>query len=305
MLNLALLRSALLGVALALTACGRSTEPGPPPARTAVVATTYPLQQFAKRIVGPEVEVVLPLEPGIDPQHWEPTRADLRLVSNAALVAANGAGVEGWLEGLALRDGQLVRTADVFEDQWLDSPGRTHSHSGGEHSHSGSMGHTWLDPLLAIQQAEALGAALAQAYPQRRPSVQDGLEALIEELRGLDRRWQEVVQRLGGVTLLASGPEYAYLARRYAFIVRDLDFDPTVELTAEARGRLRAVEARPAVLLWPAPPHPACAAELEELGIATVVLPTLGNPSADVLRPGEDYFARLHRALDDFAAALP
>ena len=303
MLHLASLR--YLSLALALTACGRSTEPGPPPARTAVVATTYPLQQFAKRILGPEVEVVLPLAPGVDPLHWEPTRTDLRLVSNAALVAANGAGVEGWLEGLALRDGQLVRTAEVFEDEWLESPGRTHSHGGGEHSHSGSMGHTWLDPLLAIQQAEALGAALARAYPQRRPSIQDALEALIEQLRGVDQRWQALIQRLGGLTLLSAGPEYAYLARRYEFIVRNLEFDASVPLTPEVRARLDAVEQRPAVLLWPAPPHPDCAAELEELGIATVVLPTLANPSVDVLTPGENYFERLDRALDDFAAALP
>ena len=45
-----------------------------------IYAVNYPLAFFAEQIGGEDVDVVLPVPPGVDPAFWEPAIATIRLV---------------------------------------------------------------------------------------------------------------------------------------------------------------------------------------------------------------------------------
>jgi zinc transport system substrate-binding protein len=63
-----------------LTACQRSREepaPGGAP-KPLVIATFYPLHEFARQ-VGGGIEVAALVPPGIEPHHWVPAPSDLRV----------------------------------------------------------------------------------------------------------------------------------------------------------------------------------------------------------------------------------
>ena len=67
--------------------------------------------------------------------------------------------------------------------------GFTHSHGpGGEHSHTGTAFTTWLDPLLALQQAKASRDALIKQRPGLAQEFSENFVALQQEVEAMDRR---------------------------------------------------------------------------------------------------------------------
>ena len=72
-----------------------------PPARAdkpLVVASFYPLYEFAKQVAGIHAEVVSLVPVGIEPHDWEPAPQDVIRVQHAKLFVYNGAGLEAWVE---------------------------------------------------------------------------------------------------------------------------------------------------------------------------------------------------------------
>ncbi len=97
-----------LFVFLLFTAClgiffGGCTKPqqfSAPPAgaqrKVRVVATIYPLAEFARQVGGGRVEVTQLLPSGAEPHHWEPSPKDMVKLHQAQIVIFNGAGLEPW-----------------------------------------------------------------------------------------------------------------------------------------------------------------------------------------------------------------
>ncbi|MEM7310716.1 MAG: metal ABC transporter substrate-binding protein [Planctomycetota bacterium] len=253
-------RIAAFALALVLGACGGGEpDAGAAELTPAVYTTFYPTTWMAERIAGGAVPVVCPLPDGADPIYWQPDRDTLAEYQRAALIALNGAGFEKWVDGASLPPSRTVATADGFEDRWLSyDRATTHSHGpGGEHTHAGLDGHTWLDPVLAARQAEALHAAMARTFPAHADAFAQNHRRLQEELGGLDAALTDLASLLHDVALFASHPAYNYLARRYGLEVHNFDFDPAVELTGAQREDLReriTGEHRAHVLLWESEP---------------------------------------------------
>ena len=84
----------------------------------------------------------------------------------ADLVLLNGAGYEGWLNFVSLREERLVNTTAGLADRLLLlEEAVVHQHGPeGEHSHAGNAFTTWLDPTLAAVQALAIERALASLH---------------------------------------------------------------------------------------------------------------------------------------------
>jgi zinc transport system substrate-binding protein len=257
---------------------------------TAGVATTFfPLTDFTERLIGAEVEVRCPLPAGADPIFWQPDADALASFRSARLVVSNGAEFEKWLASASLPESRHVRTADDFRARFLKfETGAKHSHGPvGEHVHEGIDGHTWVDPLLAMEQVRALERALEQAFPEHADVLQARADQLARDLETLHAGWADLAPRLANVQLLASHPAYQYLAARHGLVFENFDLDPDALLEPSDVTRVQAVAAaangRPLVMFWEGQPRADLAAALEaELGLKSVLVTPAENPDEEV-----------------------
>jgi zinc transport system substrate-binding protein len=273
--------------------------------RLVVYVDSYPLRYFAERIGGESVEVLFPAPAGVDPAYWAPSADVIADYQEADLILVTGVGYAQWVETATLPGSRVVDTSAPIQDRLLPLEGAvTHSHGGmGEHSHAGYATTTWLDPTLAIEQAEAIATALEQARPAAAAEIGQGLAALRGDLEALDARLAAVSGRLGSTPLLFSHPVYQYVARRYGWNGRSLHWD-----AAEAPGHFawaafeETLDGHDAkIMLWEAEPLAETAAELERRGLRSVVFTPVANAPAG----GGDYLAAMNENVSRLERALP
>src|SRR5215207_1427233 len=65
-----------------------------------VVASFYPLYEFASRVVGDRAEVSSLVPAGVEPHDWEPTAEDVSRGRAADVLVINGAGFERWADDI-------------------------------------------------------------------------------------------------------------------------------------------------------------------------------------------------------------
>ena len=170
-----------LMVAVVAVACGPTDQaddsavsgsltPSSPsaPAPLSVYTTNYPLAYFAERIGGEQVEVTFPAPADVDPAYWAPQPEVIAEYQSADLIRLNGAGYEKWTERASLPANKMVDTSKAVESSYVPlEEGVVHTHGPeGEHSHKGWAFTTWLDPMIAIAQAQAIQEALSEVRPE-------------------------------------------------------------------------------------------------------------------------------------------
>ena len=281
-----------IGIAVLIFACGgRGADQAEPaieieaPAAASevlsVYAVNYPLAYFARRLGGEAVQVTLPVPAGVDPAYWQPGPEDIVGFQQADLVLLNGADYAKWLELVSLPVAGLVNTAVAFHERWVTlEQGSVHSHGlEGEHSHQGYAFTTWLDPELAIEQAEAIAAALIEKSPSSEAEVRRRLSAVTDDWREIDRQLAAATAEIGDRPVLFSHPVYQYLERRYGLNGRSLHWEPDQMPTATEWQELEALlEEHPARwMLWEGRPLPEIDRRLVDLGITSLVFDPCGN----------------------------
>lgn len=304
------MRALAAGVALllALAGCGRDdpssgTRTGDPGAPLEVLVVNYPLQYFAERIGGGHVRVAFPVPGGVDPAYWSPAPEAVVGFQQADVILLNGAGYARWVERATLPASRLVVTAAAAADRFIDIEGGiTHSHGPGPaHSHAGTASLTWLDPAIAILQARAVRDALVRARPRLEEELSVRFDALHNDLLLLDETFERVAKSRAQARLVASHPVYHYFARRYAFEIRSVHWDPEKAQDDVQWSELDEILRTHAAtaMLWEAKPLQETADALARRGIAVAVFETCGaSPESG------DYLAVMKRNAAALQAAL-
>jgi zinc transport system substrate-binding protein len=196
----------------------------------AVVASFYPLYEFARHVGGVHAEVTAMVPPGVEPHDWEPAPQDVARLEKARVYIYNGAGFEPWADKLLANLGgtrpMIVVATEGIDLLRADLPGHDHDHGdlaaarSGRPRASGKAAagedpHVWLDPVLAQRQVESIRAALARVDPDRADSYAAGARAFSERLRALDEQYERGLSRCQRREIVVSHASFAYLARRY------------------------------------------------------------------------------------------
>ncbi len=285
--------SILIAAVLTILGCGQAY--GPPPedagpetaAPLSVYTVNYPLRYFAERIGGELVDATFPAPADVDPALWSPDAETVAAYQGADLILLNGAGYAKWTQLASLPLAKLVDTSVGFQHELIPlQEGVTHTHGpGGEHSHKGFEFTTWLDPSLAILQAEALAEALVRVRPQDETSFRANLDSLTADLTELDKRQAAAAERLAGQPLLFSRPVYQYLIRRYELDARSVHWEsgeiPTESMWRELGKTL--TEHPASWMIWEGEPLPETVHRLEAAGVKSLVY----QPCANVLPEGD------------------
>ena len=272
--------------------------------RPQVATTFFPTTWLVRELAGDAVEIVYPLPPGEDPIFWQPSREDLARYQVADLIVVNGAELEKWVHGASLPSSRVLDSARRFRAQWREVEEVTHSHGGGgEHSHHGVDGHTWLSPALFEQQA----VAIAEALQTRGLAPKDEVERAMGEIRTALRRLgatfrDEIVPLAEGVRVLANHSAYDYLMADALDLV-NLDLDPADTTADAALAAVRAAcgDGTRCILLWESTPNGVIEAALrDELGVPSVLF----SPAENVVDADADYVAIQRANLDRLRTTL-
>lgn len=269
-----------------------------------VYTVNYPLAYFAERIAGGQAKVVFPAPTDGDPAFWQPDNKVLQAFQQADLILRNGATYAKWFEKASLPASRVVDTSLGFKDQYLKIEAAvTHSHGPeGEHSHAGTDFNTWVDPILAIQQARTVCEALCRLVPDHAEHFKTNMKALEEDLLELDSGFRALRESGSIPPFVASHPVYNYVARRYGWKLKSMVWEPEEMPSEDEWKKLSEILMTHAAkhMIWEGPPDEEIAAKLKkDHGLKSLVFEPCGN------RPGsDDYLTVMKRNLKNLEPAF-
>lgn len=188
-----------------------------------VLATFLPVHAHASAIAGDRAVVKSLISGDVSAHDFSPRPTDMKRIAEADVLIFNGAGMEPWIDDLIQQaaktdlkkvdlstDIHLLKNANPLDDDH-DHDEHDHEH----HDHGEHNPHYWLDPILAIQQAETIRDALINADPKGAATYQENAAAYISKLRELDADFQEILDPLPSKKLVTFHDAFPYLAKRY------------------------------------------------------------------------------------------
>ncbi len=294
-------------IALAAPGCERAPAPPATAARPLVVASFFPLWDFAQQVAGPRAEVVSLVPPGVEPHDWEPTPQDVILVRKARLFVYNGAGFEQAADRL-LKEiagaGPLAVNATAAIPL-LEAPGEAR---GGRDKDHPRDPHVWLDPVLAQAQVDAITAGLIQADPEGRAGYGERAAAYKARLAALDAALEAGLRECVRRDVVTSHAAFTYLARRYRLDqVPVLGIAPESEPSPAALARLVRFARKAGVryIFFETLVSPKLAETLaREVGAKTLVLNPVEGLTKEEAAAGKDYLALMRENLANLRIAL-
>jgi zinc transport system substrate-binding protein len=206
-----MLPALLWGVASALVSGAAA------PGKVRIIATVFPLAEFAREIGGARAEVRLLLPPGADVHTWQPRISDIRGIETADLLVFIGRGLEPWLGSLlgGADTSRLARFEAAAGLKLLPSAPDADEHDA-DHGHGALDPHIWLDFQMDQGIADGIAAALARLDPAGAPEFLRAAEGLKSRLKALDAAYEKGLKPCRGRDFILGGhAAFAYLARRY------------------------------------------------------------------------------------------
>ncbi|WP_228369228.1 metal ABC transporter solute-binding protein, Zn/Mn family [Candidatus Nitrososphaera gargensis] len=178
-----------------------------------VVASFYPLYEFASRVGGDRAEVSSLVPAGVEPHDWEPTPQDRQRVQSASMLVINSAGFESWADDMEANI--VVNTSEGIELEH-DDEGEGEEEDNDEHGHEGGVNpHIWLDPVLAKHQVEKIRDAMVSADPANANYYMEDADRFAAELDSLDAFIELELADCGKSDFVAFHDAFAHFAERY------------------------------------------------------------------------------------------
>jgi zinc transport system substrate-binding protein len=282
--------------------------------RLAVVASFYPLYDFARQVGGERVEVTALVPTGVEPHDWEPSPRDVARLERARAFLYNGAGLEPWvgklLEAVRAPSLVVVDTTTKIPLRGADFPGQDNRKPSSESPRDGPAldPHVWLDPVFAQAQVEAIRAGLAKADPADAPSFQTNARAFSEQLANLDREFQHGLADCARREIITSHAAFGYLAARYRLTVAPImGLAPEAEPSPADLARLVQFARRHHVhfVFFETLVSPKLARTLSrEIGARTLVLDPIEGLTREEAAAGKNYLSLMRENLQNLRSGL-
>ncbi|MDD5337283.1 MAG: metal ABC transporter substrate-binding protein [Candidatus ainarchaeum sp.] len=195
-------------IAFGLMLFGCTSQPQQTDGRLKVVASFYPLYDFASNVGGNRVEVSTMIPTGVDVHEFDPSPSDIKAVADADVFIYNGAGLEPWVPNLlsGVNSRKLIAVDASSGIQLLNSqdPGV-----------SGSDPHIWLDPVLAKKQVANIRDAFIQKDPAGRDYYTSNAAAYMAKLDNLDAELRAEFPTCEKKDILITHATLAYFCKEY------------------------------------------------------------------------------------------
>lgn len=194
-----------------------------------VIATNFPLYDFARQVAGEAAQVRMLISPGTEVHAYDPTPKDMIAVQECDMLLYVGGDSEGWVDTLlsAVSDGpqtlRLMECVEGIEDH------SDHDHASDEHSHHDEAHdhgviafdeHIWTSPVNAMAMVRMICDGLCAADPDNAALYQQNAAAYIAEIAALDEQFRALVDSAENrVLVFADRFPLAYFAQEYGIEV--------------------------------------------------------------------------------------
>jgi len=224
-------RNILVGLFLALcliASCTRSSEPSATSdKRLKVIATIYPLYDFARIVGGDKVTVSMLMPPGSDAHHYELKPADIVRVSKTDIFLFTSFEMEQWAykiiqaaaentNMLAVETGQgahlltIAKSPDHHDVHSEDLQNEADAHAAKYDPH------IWLDLDNARKMVDNIAKAFINKDPKNSESYKTNAQRYKQSLTALDQKYRTALSVCQSRTILHAGHwAFAYLAQKY------------------------------------------------------------------------------------------
>lgn len=278
-----------------------------------VMASFYPMYDFAAKIGGDKAEVIAMVPSGTEPHDWEPAAADIRNLEEADLFIYSGAGMEHWVDDvLASLDNKDLISVEASEGVALRD-GHSHSHEeeegAGESEEEGQYDpHVWLSPLNAEKEMENIKNAYIKADPDNRDYYEANYELYASRFADLNQKFKDTLSSLPNKDIVVSHEAFGYLCDAYGLNQVGIeglspDSEPSPARMAEIIDFVRANHVK--VIFFEELVSPKVAETIaKETSSSVQVLNPLEGLSDEELENGADYFSVMEENLKQLEAAL-
>jgi zinc transport system substrate-binding protein len=201
----------IAAVALSRYALLSVEQPQPPKSGLTVLATFYPLYDFASNVAGNRANVSILVPGSVDIHNFEPTPSDIEKVATADMLIINGAGLEPWVpQLLAAIDRPNLKVVDTSQGVDL-LPVPTEFQRQGRSIDP----HIWLDPIRAKQQVENIAQALMGSDPANAAYYRSNADAYEAKMDALNAQILGEVGAAKTRYFVTFHEAFAYFADRY------------------------------------------------------------------------------------------
>lgn len=229
--------------ALFLSSCGKEPSGTEGKPGILVVATLFPLYDFAREIGGDKVKAVLLLPPGMEPHSFEPRPADLQLLHRADIFLLSHPAMEPWatelLKGIS---NPKLSVVDTSRGVKLLTLTEEHRHKKEHKTAPGSNPaediptgqidpHFWLDLDNAAIMVDRIALALAEKKPALASFFRENAERYKMRLAELDGKYKSLLKDCHNRLIVSGGhAAFGYPARKYSLdYVSAYHFSPNAE----------------------------------------------------------------------------
>lgn len=269
--------------------------------RMQVVTSFYPLFYFATQIGGEKAEVINLTPAGAEPHDYEPNTQDISRIETSDLLIINGGQLEPWADNIRenMRS-EKIRVLVVGENlatlEFVDEGERRMDP------------HVWLDPALAVKEAERIASAFMEADPENRALYEENLRHLAERLDALDQEFRQGLLHCRQRDIITSHAAFGYVASRYGLKQVPIsglspDEEPSPKQLAEVAAFAKARSIK--YIFFETLISPRLAETIaEETGAKTIVFNPLEGLTKEEQAAGKDYFSIQKENLENLKTAL-
>lgn len=198
-----------------LSACQPAKETGKEEHKLNVVATIFPVYDFARNVGGDKINITMLLPPGADAHHYELRPGDIIKVSKTDILLFTNFDMEPWTY-------QIINAADRNTNMLATETGNgavlitlNQEEKHDEHI-SGFDPHIWLDMDNAQKMVDNISAAFIQKDSRNSDYYKENARDYKARLMALDQRYRKELNGCRTKTILHAGHgAFAYLAKRY------------------------------------------------------------------------------------------
>lgn len=294
-------------------------------AKIKVMASFYPMYDFAVQIGGDKVSVENMVPAGMEPHDWEPAASDIAALEKADVFIYNGAGMEHWVDTVfdSLDNKELVKVEASKGIPLLEGHGHSHDEEGNgdadsaveddheedaDHDEEQFDPHVWLSPANAKIQIQNIRDAFIKADPDNEAYYNKNYEIYAAKLDGLDQKYKDTLSGLEHKDIIVAHEAFAYLCNSYGLnqigiegLSPDSEPDPArmEEIIEFAKDKYIKI------IFFEELVSPKVAEIIaEEIGAETKVLNPLEGLTEEQIKAGADYISVMEDNLNNLLEAL-
>jgi len=259
--------------------------------KVSVVASFYPLYDFAKNIGGNKVDVTNVTPAGAEPHEYEPSPQMLVTAQKADVFIFNGEWMEPW-SGKFIKDyhGSLVMAGSGISLLKDNDP------------------HFWLDPVSAQKMVNNIRDGLIKADPANKTYYTKNAASYNAKLANLDHDFRSGLAQCKQHTIVSSHDAFEYLASRYNFEALSIaglspEEDPSAARLAELSDIVREKDIK--YIFFESLVSPRLADTIaQETGAKTLVFDPIEGLSDADQKQSKNYLSIQRENLDHLRTAL-